>query len=261
MRNRKAERARQRRLWLYFILVFALAVPFWIYAPALVGLAPALAGLLMAGPALLARAFDIDRLRDPALFILAPLALFAAAALLARLHDGAAPRIEPRALVLFPVFFVLAVAQELGWTGYALERFPNRWAGVSAGLVLASVWSVWSLAPLIETGNPPHWVFYTALAMMIFRVLMVWLYHNAGRSVVGMGLAAAVWNLGFLVFPSIAPAYLPPVLAGALTLALVAQGPRLLPRGSMKIDLAAHRDPARPLRGRARNLNRAAHRG
>ncbi|MBL8550712.1 MAG: hypothetical protein JNJ73_12080 [Hyphomonadaceae bacterium] len=261
MRKRNAERARMRGLLLFFILAFALAIPFWLKAPPLVGFAPAIAALIVGGPMLLVRAFDVHRLRDHVLaLLLLPPALFASGALLMRFTAGTAPEIEPNVLLLFPVFFALALVQELGWTGYALERFPNRWAGVSAGMVLAAVWSVWSLVPLMQAGRPAHWVFYIAIAMMIFRVLMVWLYQNAGRSVVGAALLHAAWDASILAFPTAEPAYLLPFLAGALTLALLAQGPRLMPR-SVKAHIPAHRGPARaPLR-RARNLDRAAHRG
>jgi len=63
------------------------------------------------------------------------------------------PNPAPLTFTIFPlfiVFFVSALAEEIGWTGYATEPLMHRWGIVSASLLLGLVWSVWHFIPLLQ---------------------------------------------------------------------------------------------------------------
>ena len=97
--------------------------------------------------------------------------------------------------VYFLVFFVLAIGEEAGWSGYALDPLQDRWGALPAGIVLGTAWALWHLVPY-ALANPPLWVAGQCATTVLLRVLMVWLYNNTGRSVFGMVVFHAMTNMG-----------------------------------------------------------------
>lgn len=212
----------------FFALVFALSVPFWALGAILGGelmpglpvasvmvVAPALAALLLrfarSGPAgagaLLARAGDARRLapaRLVAVLVLANPVLFAAAFAVQRAlrEPVPPPSIALSSVIgLFALFLVAAVCEELGWTGYALEPLQRRWGSVRAGLTIGAVWAAWHVAALVEAGRAVDWIAWWALWTVAARLVMVWFYNHAGRSVFGAVLFHALSNLSWQVYP------------------------------------------------------------
>jgi membrane protease YdiL (CAAX protease family) len=49
-------------------------------------------------------------------------------------------------LVLFPVFFITAIGEEVGWLGYAIDPMQDRWGALYASMILGN--SMGSMAPL-----------------------------------------------------------------------------------------------------------------
>ncbi|NIM46330.1 MAG: CPBP family intramembrane metalloprotease, partial [Nitrososphaeria archaeon] len=47
--------------------------------------------------------------------------------------------------ILFLMFFILAIGEEVGWTGYAFERMEKRWNAFQASLILGIIWAAWHL--------------------------------------------------------------------------------------------------------------------
>ncbi len=134
-------------LW-FFVLVFALIIPFWIYSgvtggellPGLpvAGLAafcPLIAALLLvyrtdrgAGVvALLKRSFDFQRIRQkgwyaPILLIMPLVTVLSFWILRLKGVPVPAPQFSIlQALLLCLAFFIAALGEELGWSGYVLE--------------------------------------------------------------------------------------------------------------------------------------------
>ncbi len=56
---------------------------------------------------------------------------------------------------LFVLFFLAAVAEELGWSGYVLDPLQNRWGALLASLMLGLVWAAWHVVPLLQVGRAP----------------------------------------------------------------------------------------------------------
>jgi hypothetical protein len=139
----------------FFVLTFSLAVPFWVLGgvigiqllpglpvAALTFVCPGLAALILVGrengsagaKTLLARAFDYKRIKAKnwyTLILLLNPGIFVLSYVVLRLLGTPVPvpqiHILPT-LTLCVVFFVGAVGEELGWSGYAIDPMQKRFA-------------------------------------------------------------------------------------------------------------------------------------
>ena len=97
---------------------------------------------------------------------------------------------SPHFTLLVPLslvgFFLIAYAEELGWTVYALDTLQERWSGLTASVLTGIIWAsvhapVWALA-----GQPLDWCVWQWIYVVALRVLMTWVYNNAGQSLFAM---------------------------------------------------------------------------
>ena len=105
------------------------------------------------------------------------------------------------ALLMSLAFFVGALGEELGWSGYALDPMQDRWSALRAGVTLGVVAVIWHLVPLIQMHQSPTWIAWWCLYAVASRVLIVWLYNNTGRSVFAVALFHATLNITYMLFP------------------------------------------------------------
>ena len=153
------------------LLVFALSIPFWLIGAvndlqlmpglsvsAWMACCPALAASVLVyrvnGSAgvldLLRRSFDFERIRAKGL-----------------------------------AFFVGALGEELGLSGYAIDPLQERWNILMASLFLGVVGVLWHLVPLLLLHRSPTWIAWWRLYAAAARILMVWLYNDIGKSMFG----------------------------------------------------------------------------
>jgi membrane protease YdiL (CAAX protease family) len=206
----------------FFLLVFALSVPFaligaatgvqlspGIQVSALGFVCPATAAAMLvyrgsatAGvKALLRRAVDYDRIGAKRWY--APILLLMPAVAIATyglMRLTGSPLPGPRfSVVATPVmllaFFIAALGEELGWSGYAIDAMQERWSPLQAGVLLGVIWAIWHIVAMVQAGQSPAWIAWGCLDMVGTRVLMVWLYNNTGRSVFAIALYHAMANL------------------------------------------------------------------
>lgn len=216
------------RLPLFFLLVFALSIPFWLIGgatdlqlipglsvSALMGFCPMLAALILvyrkggaaAARVLLRRSFDFRRIESkrwlvPALLLMPAVSVVVYA--LMRWMDMLLPAAELHvgtALLMFIAFFVGALGEELGWSGYALESMQARYGALGAGLLLGLAGILWHLSPLLLMGRSAVWIAWWCLYALAFRIITVWLYNNTGKSVFVAALFHATLNLAYVLFP------------------------------------------------------------
>ena len=45
--------------------------------------------------------------------------------------------------ILVVAYFIAAVGEEAGWTGYAVGPMQGRWSALGTGLIIGSIWGVW----------------------------------------------------------------------------------------------------------------------
>ena len=216
------------RLRVFFLLVFALSLPFWLIGgatdfevmpglsvSALMGFCPMAAALILvsidkgaaAALALLLRSFDFKRIKSK-LWLVPVLLLMPAVSLvvygLMRWMDTPLPAAHFHAwpaLLMLGAFFFEGLGEELGWSGYALEPMQARFGALGAGVLLGLVGMFWHLAPLLMMGRSTTWIAWWCLYALTFRIFTVWVYNNSGKSVFAAALFHATLNLAYVLFP------------------------------------------------------------
>jgi membrane protease YdiL (CAAX protease family) len=190
--------------------------------------------------ALLKRSFDYKRIRAKVWYVpivlLMP-GLYALTYALMRLMGLplAAPQFPvPMAAVLVLAFFIMALGEELGWMGYAIDPMQDRWNALQAGILLGLVWAVWHILAIVQDGQSPAFIAWACLDMVGTRVLAVWLYNNTGKSVFAISLLHVTGNLKWILFPGgfsySAQLIVSLIIAVAAAIVTVVWGPRTLAR-------------------------------
>lgn len=216
------------RLPVFFLLVFALSIPFWLIgsatdlqlmpglsASALMTFCPMGAALILVyadegasgARALLIRSFDFKQIKSmrwlvPILLLMPTLSVVVYG--LMRWLDMPLPAPEMHvgpALLMFIAFFVGALGEELGWSGYAIDPMQARWGALRACLILGAVGVVWHIVPLLLSHRTWAWIAWWCLYAFAARILTVWLYNNTGKSVFVAALFHATLNLSWMLFP------------------------------------------------------------
>ena len=224
-------------LWHFFVLLFALSVPFWLLGHA-VGRLPIPINLplaaLMAGlpaaialwlswkaggrrqvAALFSRIADVGRVRNAAWLLVAavlmPAALAAAWGLQVLAGENLpAIEISPSTLGIFLILFVAGgIGEELGWQGLVYPLMRERWDALTSGLVLGSLWAIWHLVPFLQADRSSEWILWQSLTMLPLRIITVWLFVNAGESVAIAILFHAMCNVAQFSFPAYGSHYEP----------------------------------------------------
>jgi membrane protease YdiL (CAAX protease family) len=226
----------------FFVLVFALALPFWLlgalikHVPlpinlpvsALQFVCPLIAAVILVSreeqpggvKRLLKRAFDVKRIKHkiwyvPIIFLMPLIMVLSYGVMLLLGRPLPAPSIP---LLLIPIFFVVfflpATCEEVGWTGYVTDPLQERWSALTTSLILGAVWAIWHVIPELQA-NPPAWVAGQFFSTIGLRVLIVWLYNNTGKSVFAAILFHDMVNVSEFSFPNYGSHY-DPVIAGAL---------------------------------------------
>lgn len=228
----------------FFALVFVLCIPFWLLGAidpiqllpglplsALGAFTPALAALILSYRSdrlagvlqLLKRSFDLNHVRNKGWYLLVilinPLIAILAYGMLRGLGR---PLRVPNLLQLagfamFVAFFIAALGEELGWTGYATEPLLRRWGTLTASLLLGVVWAAVHFIPLLQAHRSVEWIAWWCLGTIAFRMIMIWLYVHAGKSVFAATLFHAMINLCWQLFPNHGSFYDPQVF-GLITL-------------------------------------------
>lgn len=225
----------------FFLLIFVLSLPFLLFAgtplpgplnlpvSALMLICPALAAAILAWREegaggvrhLFARVVDYKKIRAvwylPLLLLMPAIMLLSYAALLLLGRPLPADPFVPYLLlpVFILLFFITAIGEETGWTGYATDPLQERWSALTTALVLGTVWAVWHLLPWVLL-NTPAWAAGQSLSTVALRVLIIWLYNNANGSVFAATLFHSMLNVAELSFPNYGSHY-DPVVSGAIT--------------------------------------------
>lgn len=131
--------------------------------------------------------------------------------------------------LLAVIFLVSALAEELGWSGYATGPLRRRWGTLAAGLVIGVVWAAWHVVPHLQTGHDLAWIAGHGTFTVLFRVILVSLYAETGASVVAPTICHASFNVAWSLFPNAGSHYHPTVTA-AVTAAAAAVVLALPPR-------------------------------
>jgi membrane protease YdiL (CAAX protease family) len=217
-----------KSVFTFVMLVFILSIPFWILSAvypiqilpglplsALEAFTPAFAALILiyrnerfAGVLHhLSRSFDFKRVKNPIWFFIVILinpiiAVLAYGVLLA--VGKSIPNhlaLSVSVLPMFILFFITALGEEIGWSGYATEPLQSKLGTINSGILLGVVGAVWHLIPLLQASRSLEWIAWWSLGTISLRTIMVWIFANAGKSVFALAVFHAMINLCWQLFP------------------------------------------------------------
>jgi membrane protease YdiL (CAAX protease family) len=60
--------------------------------------------------------------------------------------------------LLFVLFFILAIGEEVGWMGYAVDPMQDQWSALTTSIILGLVSAIWHFVPLIQMGRTLIWI-------------------------------------------------------------------------------------------------------
>ena len=242
----------------FFALVFILSTPFWVLGTihpvqllpglpisALGAFTPAVAALILLCKSdrfpgvlwLLQRSFDFKRVKNRnwylAFILINPAIAFLAYGII-RVGNDTLPKPAPLTFAIFPlfiVFFIGALGEELGWSGYATKPLQRQWGTISAGILLGVVWVGFHFIPLLQVPRSIEWIAWWSIGTISLRIIMTWLYVLSGESVFAATVFHATINLCWQLFP-IDGSYYDPRVFGliafclAFAISMIARLPR-----------------------------------
>jgi hypothetical protein len=121
-----------------------------------------------------------------------------------------------QSLALCVVFFIGALGEELGWSGYAIDPMQNHWGALKASIILGLIWAVYHYIGLVQAHRSVEWIAWWTLYTVAARVIMVWLFNNTGKSVFGMVLFHMTLNVTWQLFP-VSGSFFDPRVTGLIT--------------------------------------------
>jgi len=110
--------------------------------------------------------------------------------------------------LLFIALFFAAAGEEVGYTGYATDPMQARYTALTASLIIGLIHGVWHFPSEISIGQSLGLIIWGGVILAVsFRILVVWLYNNTGKSVFAVILFHAVTNTGRSIFPGTRSAF------------------------------------------------------
>jgi uncharacterized protein len=112
------------------------------------------------------------------------------------------PRALGQVLALFAIQLVFfQLGEEVGWTGFLQDRWRERYGPFQLAALVAVLWALWHLPDffveeglgLEQVATSVVYLVYEIVILFIARIVIVWLYSRAARSV----LLVVVWHASF----------------------------------------------------------------
>ena len=110
-------------------------------------------------------------------------------------------------LALFSFFFVLQVAEEFGWRGFALDRLMKRTNPILASIIVGCIWAIWHIPMFLSEGfgqyknHLPYGQFF--ITLVLFSLVITWLQRKTKGSLVPAFVLHAFINLSGEALPLI----------------------------------------------------------
>jgi len=216
--------------WLFFALVFGLSAPFWMLSTRIgslglpddlpasdIGavLTPTIAAAILryreggwsAVRELFGRIGDYGRISTrrwllvsigvfPMLYGLTYLALRVLGYPVATVVE-----FSPSLVGVFLLFFVAAIAEELGYTAYETDALQRRMSALRTALAIGPIWAIWHLPSMLVMGQGTQLVLWGLCVTVAVRIINVWIYNNTGTSVFAVILMHTIANTARTAFP------------------------------------------------------------
>jgi uncharacterized protein len=137
--------------------------------------------------------------------------------------------------LLFAVFFVFAVGEEAGWSGYVIDGLQRKWSALTSSIVVGVAWAAWHIIPFVQAHHSSTWwVVWQCAGTVSLRVLMVWIFNNTGKSIFAVVLFHAMINETEFMYPNLGSYYEPLIpfliLTAMAVMVVYLWGPKTLAR-------------------------------
>ena len=236
----------------FFLLVFLLSIPFWILGAvagdvtktipiklpisALMTFCPLLAAAILVYKEqniqgvqeLLKLSFDFQKIKDKKWYMPVVL-LMPTIAALSYLYLKITGAILPEpptpflsVIIFFFVYFIGAIAEEVGWSGYVTEPLQNQYGAFKASIIIGFIWAIWHIIPYGQMHQTPIWIFWQCIGTVFLRTIMVWIFNNTYKSVFAIILFHTMINISPYLFPSNGSHYDPFIFAVLLAITAIA---------------------------------------
>jgi membrane protease YdiL (CAAX protease family) len=138
----------------------------------------------------------------------------------------------PRRPEEISALFIVPIAEEIGWRGFALPRLIASHGAARATSILGALWAVWHVPMFLGTGWTGRQVLLGVVFIAIGNVTYTWFYRRAGASL----LLAVLFHLGVhLDAPTLAlPASATPLVAATAAYVVLAIAIFVLDRPSLE---------------------------
>jgi len=112
------------------------------------------------------------------------------------------PHFSFAVLLGYSTVFFMTYGEELGLTGFAIDRLQQDYSALKSGILLGLVWAGYHIPGFIISGYYSFsWIFWHALYTIASRVLFVWVYNNSGKSLFSMALFHWTFGLFWSLWP------------------------------------------------------------
>jgi len=215
-------------IMMFFLLVIVLSIPFWVLGilypveilpglpiGSLMIITPTMAAIIMSyrkntfikTRQLLCKVLDFKRIKNKNwyfIYILFNPIVAIVALLLIILSGTTVSNGTPITIAVIPMFisfFIAALLEEIGWTGYVTDPLLHKYGIIRTGLLIGFIWVIFHVVVLIQASRSFEWICWWTIGAFTLRILMVWLYTNSGKSVFAATLFHAMINLSWQLFP------------------------------------------------------------
>lgn len=126
--------------------------------------------------------------------------------------------------VMIAVYFVGAIGEELGWMGYLIDPLRAKTGTLSAALIIGLAWGAWHIVPFYVMGRSIGWIAAQVLVSVLMRIIIVWLYDRANKSVFIAIVFHTFINVATTIIPVAGSSYDPAITAVLLAIGVVGTG-------------------------------------
>jgi membrane protease YdiL (CAAX protease family) len=115
--------------------------------------------------------------------------------------------------LFFFVYFIGAIGEEVGWSGYVIEPLQNKYGALKASIIVGIIWSLWHIIPWSQAHQSTNWIVWQGVGTVFLRIIMVWIFNNTNKSVFAMILFHTMINISPYLIPNYGTHYDPFIFA------------------------------------------------